>query len=170
MTELKKRFCEEYIIDLNAKQAAIRAGYAPRSAAVRGCELLKQGEVRDTVGREMAKRSRRTGVSADRVVRELARIAFANAEDIIDFDTAGVIVGVSREDTAAVVSVRVRVTRTEDGETVEQEVKLADKNKALELLGRHMAIFVDKQEHSIDLKGDKLADILAQLKAPQPQG
>ena len=101
---------------------------------------------------------------------ELARIAFANAEDIIDFDTAGVIVGVSREDTAAVVSVRVRVTRTEDGETVEQEVKLADKNKALELLGRHMAIFVDKQEHSIDLKGDKLADILAQLKAPQPQG
>lgn len=138
MTDKQKRFCEEYMIDLNATQAAIRAGYSPKTANEQAARLLANVSIQNRIAQLQAEQSRRTGVSADRVVRELARIAFANASDLIDPETASVKLDASRDDLAAVQSIKVK-SFGEDG--LEHEVKLADKLKALDLLGRHLGMF-----------------------------
>ncbi len=138
MTDKQKRFCEEYMIDLNATQAAIRAGYSPKTANEQAARLLANASIQNRIAQLQAEQSRRTGVSADRVVRELARIAFANASDLIDPETASVKLDASRDDLAAVQSIKVK-SFGEDG--LEHEVKLADKLKALDLLGRHLGMF-----------------------------
>lgn len=138
MTDKQKRFCEEYMIDLNATQAAIRAGYSPKTAHQTGAENLSKPVIQNCIAQLQAEQSRRTGVNADRVVRELARIAFANASDLIDPETASVKLDASRDDLAAVQSIKVK-SFGEDG--LEHEVKLADKLKALDLLGRHLGMF-----------------------------
>ena len=84
MTRKQKKFCEEYLVDLNATQAAIRAGYSPATAGEIGAENLKKPEIQKHIAKSMADRSRRTGVTADRVVMELAKVAFVNAGDVID--------------------------------------------------------------------------------------
>ena len=77
MTDKQDRFCEEYMIDLNATQAAIRAGYSPKTAREQAPRLLANVSIQNRIAQLQAEQSRRTGVSADRVVRELAKIAFA---------------------------------------------------------------------------------------------
>lgn len=163
MTKKQKRFVEEYLIDLNATQAAIRAGYSPLTARDIGCENLTKPNIQEAIDKAIAERSRRTGVNADRVVRELAKIAFVNAGEIVDFDTAILMDKISEDDMAAIQSVKIK-TFGEDG--VEREVKLADKLKALELLGKHLGLFKDKVELDGSVKTDMatLAGVLDQLK------
>lgn len=162
MTKKQKRFIEEYLIDLNATQAAIRAGYSPDSAADIGSENLRKPDIRAHIDKAMAERSRRTGVNADRVVQELAKIAFVNAIEVIDPKTATVKENASSDDTAAIQSVKVK-TFGEDG--LEREIKMADKLKALELLGRHMGMFKDKVEVSgLEKEKSKLDNILQQMR------
>lgn len=163
MTKKQKRFIEEYLIDLNATQAAIRAGYSPDTAYSIGNENLKKPEIKAHIDKAMAERSKRTGVNADRVVMELAKIAFVNADDVIDFKTAAVKEGARPEDMAAIQSVKVK-TFGEDG--LEREIKMADKIKTLELLGRHLGMFKDKVEVSgtLETEKTKLDDLLQQLR------
>ena len=163
MTKKQKRFIEEYLIDLNATQAAIRAGYSPDTAKAIGCENLTKPDIRAHIDRAMAERSKRTGVNADRVVQELAKIAFVNATEVIDPKTATVREDALPEDTAAIQSVKVK-TFGEDG--LEREIKMADKIKALEMLGRHLGMFKDKLELSggLDTEKTKLDDLLQQLR------
>ncbi len=78
LTKKQKRFVEEYLIDLNATQAAIRAGYSPQTAYSIGDENLKKPEIKNAIDKALAERSRRTGVNADRIIEELAKIAFLN--------------------------------------------------------------------------------------------
>ncbi len=165
MTNKQKRFCEEYLIDLNATQAAIRAGYSPDSARQSGSDNMNNPYIRARIDKAIAEQSKRTGVNADRVIRELAKIAFVNSDNVIDADTAKLKDDVTADDTAAISSVRVKTIPTADGEGVEREIKLADKTKALELLGKHLGIFTDKVEHSgtIDTGSRELASILKQL-------
>jgi phage terminase, small subunit len=75
LTEKQQRFVDEYLIDLNATQAAIRAGYSVKTADVIGCENLTKPNIQQAIAEHMAERSRRTGVNQDRVVLELAKIA-----------------------------------------------------------------------------------------------
>lgn len=142
VTERDKRFAEEYIIDLNAYAAAIRAGYAPATAKNAAAWIREEAPekpmLRRHVERLMAARSRRTGITADRVLHELAKIGFANAADVVDFETGKVRTDAKRSDLATVQGVRVR-----RGDTTEYEVKLADKTRALEMLGKHMNLFKD---------------------------
>lgn len=163
MTKKQKRFVEEYLIDLNATQAAIRAGYSPDTAKEQGSRLLSNVNISAEVSRAMAERSKRTGVNADRVVRELAKIAFVNADDVIDAETATVKPDASRDDTAAIQSVKVK-TFGEDG--LEREIKMADKIKALELLGKHLGMFRDKVELSgtLETEKTKLDDLIRQMR------
>ena len=163
MTKKQKRFVEEYLIDLNATQAAIRAGYSPDTAYSIGNENLKKPEIKTRIDKAMAERSKRTGVNADRVVMELAKIAFVNADDVIDFKTATVKEGALPEDLAAIQSVKVKIFG-EDG--LEREIKMADKIKTLELLGRHLGMFKDKVEVSgaLETEKTKLDDLLRQLR------
>lgn len=142
MTQKQKRFVDEYLIDLNATQAAIRAGYSTESARSIGSALLKKPEVRARIDKAMAERSKRTGVNQDRIIRELARVAFLNASNVIDTKDATVLADAMDDDTAAIASVKVKQTFG-DYESIEREVKFADKLKALELLGRHQGMFTD---------------------------
>lgn len=166
LTDKQRRFVDEYLIDLNATQAAIRAGYkagnAQRASEI-GSELLQKTPVSDAIAKAMAERSKRTGVNADRVVAELAKIAFVNAEDVIDAETATVKPNAAREDTAAIQSVKVK-TFGEDG--LEREIKMADKIKALELLGKHLGMFKDKVELSgtLETEKNKLDELLQQMR------
>ena len=90
MTKKQKRFVEEYLIDLNATQAAIRAGYSPDTAKSIGSENLTKPDIRAAVDKAEAERSRRTGINQDRVIREIAKLAFLNPVDVIDMDEATV--------------------------------------------------------------------------------
>ncbi len=154
MTDKQARFCEEYMVDLNATQAAIRAGYSPASAKTVGPRLLENVGVQKLIAQLQAEQSRRTGVSTDRVVRELAKIAFVNAADLIDPKTASLKSDASHDDLAAVQSVKVKMF----GDGLEQEVKLADKLRALDLLGKHLGMYKDTSEK------DPVADALAKAK------
>lgn len=166
MTKKQKRFAEEYLIDLNATQAAIRAGYSPDTAKAIGSENLTKPDIRAQIDKAIAERSKRTGVNADRVVQELAKVAFLNAIDVIDPKTATVRPNAAPEDTAAIQSVKVKKSSSETGESTEREVRMADKLKALELLGRHMGMFRDKMElsGSLDTEKTKLDDLIQQMR------
>lgn len=80
LTNKQKRFCEEYLIDLNATQAAVRAGYSEKTADRIANQNLKKLEVQQYLQKLMQDRSERTKISADDVVRELERIAMTDTE------------------------------------------------------------------------------------------
>ena len=144
MNAKQQRFVDEYLLDLNQTQAAIRAGYSPKTADQQGHALLKNPKVKNAIDIAIAERSRRTGINADRVLRELAKVAFVNSKDVIDIKTGGVSQNVNSDDTAVIQSVKVKTTPTENGNITEYEVKLYDKLKAAELLCRHLGLLNDK--------------------------
>ncbi len=166
LTAKQERFVQEYLIDLNATQAAIRAGYSTKTATEQGSRMLTNVNVRARIDEAMAERSRRLGVSQDRIVNELAKIAFINPADVVNFDEARVKASAAQDDTAAILSVKVKKSFSDTGETVEREVKLNDKVKSLELLGKHIGMFKDKVEVSgtLETGTEKLESILQQLK------
>lgn len=166
LTKKQKLFVDEYLIDLNATQAAIRAGYSPDTAKAIGSENLTKPDISAQINKAMAERSKRTGVNADRVVMELAKIAFINAVDVINAEDATLKDDAAPEDTAAIQSVKVKTFPTKDGAGVEREIKMADKIKALELLGKHLGMFKDRVELSGSLESEKtkMDDIIQQLR------
>lgn len=165
LTAKQDMFVQEYLIDLNATQAAIRAGYSPATAKEIGAENLTKPNVRARIDEALAERSRRTGVNQDRVIRELARIAFVNAEKVINTNDATVKEDASEDDTAAIASVKVKTVSGEEFNSTEREIKFADKLKALELLGKHLGMFKDKVEISVlNEEKSKLDGIIAQMR------
>ena len=84
MTKKQNRFVEEYLIDLNATQAAIRAGYSIECAREIGYENMTKPDIQKAIAKAMAERSKRTGVNQDRIVLELAKLALVNMADIVD--------------------------------------------------------------------------------------
>lgn len=159
LTKKQKRFVEEYLIDLNATQAAIRAGYSPDTAKEIGCENLTKPNIKEHIDKAIAERSKRIGISQDRVVRELARIAFVNAKNVINAKDATIKYDANDDDTAAIQSVKVK-SFGNDG--IEREIKLADKIKALELLGKHLGMFQNNLSVTLQ-NAEKLDDIISQL-------
>lgn len=145
---------------MNATQAAIRAGYKESEYTdTNANKLLENTRVKQAVDKALAERAKRTGVTADRVVTELAKIAFANAKDIIDFESGTVSSFASDEDCAAIQSVKIK-----EGEMfTEHEIKLADKLKALDLLGRHLGMFKDNLAINANVTSEKLKDVFRQL-------
>lgn len=86
LTAKQERFVQEYLVDLNATQAAIRAGYSARTAYSMGQRLLKNVEVQAAIQAAMDKRSQRVEITQDTVVEELAKIGLAEAHDYSDAD------------------------------------------------------------------------------------
>lgn len=148
------------MIDLCATQAAIRSGYSPKTANEQGARLLANVSIRARIDELRAEQSRRTGINADVVVRELARIGRLNAGKLVNFEDATVKSDAAEDDLAAIASVKVKMSETDQGTTVEREVKFHDKNKALELLGRHLGMFNDK----LQVSGEGVVQIVDDLK------
>ncbi|MFO1188501.1 MAG: terminase small subunit [Alphaproteobacteria bacterium] len=137
----RQRFVEEYLIDLNATQAAIRAGYSPGSASQRGSILLADPVVRQAVDAAINQRSRRTGITQDQVLREYARLAFSDLRQVANWGPDGLCVLPSSklDNDAAAALAEVYETRTAAGGTV--RVKLHEKKGALDALARHLGLF-----------------------------
>jgi phage terminase small subunit len=140
-------FVSEYLIDFNAKQAAIRAGYPAASAANRGWELLHEcAPVMQRIEAALAERERRTQIAADRVLKEIARIAFS---DIRHYVTWGKEEGFavrppaqwSDDDSAAVAEIRAGGPKG-----APRGIKLHDKQTALELLCRHLGLIGKRRD------------------------
>ena len=147
LNDRQRLFVDEYLIDLNATRAAIRAGYSPKSATTDGPRLLENAGIRACIDKKLAERSRRTGVNADRVVLELARIAFADITRVAGSD-GQIMPDAQEDDRAAIASIKVR--KMADS-SEEREARMYDKNRALELLGKHLGLYQDRVAVTGDL-------------------
>lgn len=136
MTPKQRRFVEEYLVDRNAAAAARRVGDEPKFACQRGWRMLHNPKVRVAIAAAAREREERTGISRDRVLRELARIAFASAGEYLDWGPDGVALKnksvLTPDQQAAVAEITQRRTKTSD--TV--RFKLYDKLAALKELSR----------------------------------
>ncbi len=166
LTAKQQRFCDEYLIDLNATQAAIRAGYSLKTARAQGQRMLTNVDIQTYISGLIKKREERTEITQDSVLHELALIAFAKASDyarVIEKDAMvevdGNMVPVLDEDGNQVKYRTVEPILT-DELTEDQkkaiavikkgrdgfEIKPYSKIQALELLGKHLGMFTDKVE------------------------
>ena len=186
LTDKQKRFCEEYLIALNATQAAIRAGYSPKTAEQTASRLLRNVKVQEYIAKRQKELSRSTQITQERVIKELALIAFSNNADYarvvekkMQTEVDGMLVDVLGEDGKPIMYRTVEPVLT-DELTEEQkralavikkgrdglEVKSFDKVRALELLGKHLGIFTEKIEANVnDTTRSELQELLAQRKA-----
>ncbi len=161
LTAKQQRFVNEYLIDLNATQAAIRAGYSPDTAMEQGYQLLRKTLVSNAISQAMAHRSRRTGITQDRVLRELAKVAFVNANDVIDLDSATVRPNATEEDLTCIQAIKVKTSESETGSSSEREIKLYDKMRALEMLGKHLGIFDKRDQANSNGEKNNLLEAIA---------
>lgn len=161
LTDKQARFVEEYLIDLNATQAAIRAGYSAKTADSQAAQLVANPKVAEAIQKAKEKFSNKLEISAERVLQEMAALAFSDLGDVMawgpDAESTELYPSeeLKPEHRRAVSSVKVRkmVLKSrgvdEDGEPsvhVEEsilstEIKLHDKSKALDQLARHLGLF-----------------------------
>lgn len=167
LTDRQQRFVDEYLVDLNATRAAIRAGYSAATAEQIGHQLLQKTLVSTAVSEAQAARSARIGLTADRVLEELAAIGFAKMGDFATWSGEHVSLRDSEDDeidTRAVAEVK--QTANQFGNNV--GIKLHDKVATLKLLGQHIGMFSEKHEHTgkdggpIEVKpdGDAMAKVI----------
>ena len=175
MNAKQQRFVDEYLIDLNATQAAIRAGYSVESAYSQGQRLLKKAEVAAALETAMAARAKRTEITADMVLQELAKLGFSDIRRAVqwranvtamveDPETGEQRLAVTNEvqlidsdklDDATGAAVA-EVSQTAQGGL---KLKFHDKKGALDLIGKHLGMFVERRE----LSGPGGAPINAQV-------
>lgn len=134
----QQRFVEEFLVDLNATQAAIRAGYSPASARLQGHRMITDDNIQNAIRLGMDERSERTRITADRVLEELAAIGFANIADYLDKDENGGLSvnlsGMTREQALAVKDVRIE--NRGDGQVI--HFRMSDKLAALIAMNKHL--------------------------------
>jgi phage terminase small subunit len=139
VTPRQQLFLREYLIDLNATQAAQRAGYSPSYARRASYDLLRKPALRAAVEEGMAARARRVEIAADRVMREYAKLAFVDMRRLAEWGPDGVRLRkhteIAEEDAAAIVE----LSRT--GRSHGARIRLHDKRPALDALARHLGIF-----------------------------
>ncbi len=131
LTTKEQKFCEEYLIDCNATQAAIRAGYSKRSARQIGTETMSKLVIKNVIKQKQRALLFSTQVTAERVAKELARIAFFDERELYDAEGKPKRINDLDDDTAAAVG-----------------LKMSDKVAALEKLGKHLGMF----EETLNLK------------------
>lgn len=151
MTKKQEIFVQEYLIDLNATQAAIRAGYSVLTAKEIGSENLTKPNIQTAIAKKMALRSKRTGINQDRIVLELAKLAFVKLTDVVDADTGEIKDSATDDDLSCLESIKIKKSENDTGSSEEREVKLGSKLKALEMLGKHMGMWNDKIDVSVNI-------------------
>jgi phage terminase small subunit len=157
----RERFCQEYIIDNNGTQAAIRAKYSKKGAGQRAGELLKKIEIRSRIAELEKELVNKIGVTKEMVVREYKKLAFSNAEDVFNWETEVITIENSEgqeikrkvarpflkkleEMSPAARASISEIRETQHGITI----KLHDKKGSLDSLSRYLGMFSDKIEHS----------------------
>src|SRR3954453_10757168 len=140
LNDRQRRFVEQYLVDLNATQAAIRSGYSVATANQIGARLLANVKVAAAIAEAQAARNRRTEVTADRVVLELARVAFGDPRRVMSWGPGGVRLRPSAElaDEKAAIVAEMGETTTKEGGSL--RLKTVDKLSALRLLAQHLGM------------------------------
>ena len=172
LTGTQALFVVHYLDTLNATEAAARAGYRGRNATLRsiGSENLTKPNIAEAIQEAMDKRSQQTGITAERVLQELACLGYADIRKLFSKSGALILPQDMDDDIAASIQsieVTTRSTINEDGEKDIQHVhkiKLADKKGSLELLGKHLRLFTDKIEHTG--KNDGAIEIITKDMSP----
>ena len=162
-------FVREYLKDFNGSRAAIAAGYAKKGAHVRAAELLRNRKVQALLAKLTKKHADKLDLTAEKVLAELSKMGFANILDYMRVDEDGALAldlsELTREQAAAIQEYTVDATGgTGDGErklVMRTRFKLADKIKALELLGKYLKLFTERIEVT-GLAG--LADSIAEAR------
>ncbi len=145
-------FVAEYLVSTNATKAAIAAGYAQNSAAVTGWKLLRKANIQAAIEAEKAKRFAKLEITAERVLKELARIAFFDPRKLFNADGSPKQINELDDDTAAVIAgLEVQELPAGTGadkhaHRLSRKYKLADKRGALELLGKRLNLFNGKND------------------------
>jgi phage terminase small subunit len=158
LTPKQQRFVDEYLVDLNATQAAIRAGYSRKTAHSCGPRMLENADVARAVAEAQAARAERVHIKADDVLRELARIAFSDIRAFFNEDGSLKRPHELGADEAAALasleSFEEFAGKGDDRELVgyTRRVKLWDKKGALELAMRHLGLMKERVEHSGEMK------------------
>jgi phage terminase small subunit len=169
-----ERFAREYIVDLDAGAAALRAGYQCNTTATatqKGCHLLKRPDVGKLVAELKARQADRLDLKADDVLRELLRLARVDIGEAFDDDgKLKAIKDIPVDVRRAIAGVEVDELFEGHGEDREQvgftrKVKFWDKTKALELLGKHLKLFVERHEHTFTDRAAALARARARVQA-----
>lgn len=170
LTAKQQAFVDEYLIDLNATQAAIRAGYSEKTAKDIACENLAKPYIAEAIAEAKAARSERTGITQDSVLREIARLGFSDLRKV--FTPGGALLDPQEwdDDTAATIAsveVVTRPTGEKDdagGTVVENihKIKVWDKNAALEKLAKHLNLY--SENNKVDVS-DRLADVMRAVAA-----
>lgn len=157
LSKKHRRFVEEYLVDLNATQAAIRAKYAPTRAKQTAHKIMQREEVQEAIAAGQAKRSERTEITQDRVLQEFAKIAFADMADFLTFNADGTVTldwsNLPEGATKVIQSIEQDTHTQGKGDDATKEVlrtkfKLHDKLGALRDIGRHLGMFTDNVKHS----------------------
>ncbi|AIW03636.1 terminase small subunit [Bacillus phage Pascal] len=172
LTPKQQMFVKEYLIDLNATQAALRAGYSAKTAKQMGTENLSKPIIQSEIQKHMNTRAEKVDISSERILQELAAIAFHDANDVVyvdeveyisDWKTIKKATETEPEVKEPIMEISQRVVVKNLSEltplqrksiaSIKQgkegiEIKFYDKIKAAELLGKHMKLFADKIEHS----------------------
>ncbi len=159
LTPKQQRFAEEYLIDLNATQAAIRAGYSKRTAEKIGSENLRKPEVAEKIQLQMQERGARTGITADRVLKEIERLAMFDPADLIKITGPKDILALPED-------VRRAITGWKWDKMGNFVVTMA-KQGALEMLGRHHKLFTDKTEMTGANGGPMLSSLTIEYVRPK---
>lgn len=158
LNDKQKRFCEEYLIDLNATQAAIRAGYSQKTAGQIGEQNLKKLEIQEYLQKRKQELQEVTGITQKRVLEEYAKIAFVDIRKFYNQDGAlKAITDLDDDAAGALAGVEVYEEKVSDPDADEnvvagstKKIKTYDKVKALDSLARHLGMFKDtlRVDHS----------------------
>lgn len=179
LNKRQQRFCDEYLIDLNATQAAIRAGYSEKYAHTNASKLLQNTTIKEYIEKRQQDRIERTEITQDDVIKELSLIAFANATDYSKVVEKPLMVQIdgkmiqALDDNGKPIMYKTVENALTDELSEEQQralsvIKLGktglvvqphDKVKALELLGKHLGLFTDKVEMSGKLDTNPFANL-----------
>lgn len=147
LTVRQERFVEEYLVDLNATQAAIRAGYSRRGATVQGSTLLANPKIAEKVQAGRERLSKEAGVSQERVLKELVRIGFSDIRKI--FDENGNLMhpqDIDDDTAAAIASIEVVTRPLGEGEIeYVHKIKMSSKLDALEKIAKHLGLYKDPE-------------------------
>lgn len=156
MNPKQARFVAEYLVDLNATQAAIRAGYSRKTAEQQGPRLLGNAEIAAAVSAGKAKQLEKADISATRVLEELRRLSFADLRQLFDeHGNLRPIHTLTAEQAAAIASVEVvkkNLTAGDGQMDTVIKLKVWDKPRSLEMLAKHFGLLTERLEHSGQLK------------------
>ena len=152
LTPKQERFCEEYLIDLNATQAAIRAGYSEKNAGKIGFQLIEKTRIQAALKEAQAALSQRTQITQDRVLREYAKLGFFDPRKLFNGDGSPVPIQDLDDDTAAAIA-GLDVLEVYEGTGADRvftgyikKYKIANKIGALDSMAKHLGLFIDRQE------------------------